>query len=73
MDNGIVLIEREMILADHFESEFRGNKYNIYRFVEPETLSIYTATNIEGEFEIGETYTCQVGFKRNKLVVLSAE
>jgi len=73
MDNGVIIVEREMILADVFQSEFKGVDYTIYRFVDGKSLNIFNATNIKGDFEVGNVYLCSLAYKKNKLVVISAE
>lgn len=67
------MIQRKMLFVDSFESEFRGNHYKIDRFVDLETLNIYSATNIKGDFQNGKVYTCTLNYKNNKLVVISVE
>jgi len=61
-----------MILVDLFESEFKGQNYTISRFVDAETLNIYTGTNLEGNLVVGQAYICGLTYKRNKLVVVLA-
>lgn len=73
MDNGVVIVERELVFVDKFESEFKDKKYSICRFVDPESLNVYNATNIDGHFEKGMSYLCSIAYKKNKLVVISAE
>lgn len=73
MDNGVIVATREMIFVNSFESNFKDKDYVIYRFVDPETLNIYTGTNLGDAYEPGHTYECQLSLKRNKIVVVSAE
>lgn len=73
MDEIVNIGSKKMICVSYFENEFKGKKYKIYRFLEKETMNIYSATNIEFEFDVGKEYMCDLAFKRNKIVVISAK
>lgn len=67
------MIKRQMVYIDGFDSVFKDKEYNISRFVDIQTLFLYTGTNLKGDFEIGKTYNCVLEYKNRKLVVISAE
>ncbi len=67
------MIKRKMILVDVFESDFKGNHYKISRFVDIETLSLYSATNLNLNLEVGKIYACTLDYKKGKIVVTSVE
>lgn len=67
------MIKRKMIFVDAFESDFKGNHYKISRFVDVETLNLYSATNLNLELEKGKIYACTLDYKNGKLVVSDVE
>lgn len=73
MDEIVRIGSKKMICVSYFENEFKGKDYKIYRFLDKETMNIYSATNIEGDFDIGKEYVCDLAFKRSKIVVTSAK
>lgn len=73
MDNGITLVSREMILADVFQTDFKNKTYTIFRFVDLDSLNIYTGSNLDFDYQIGQTYECKLSLKGKKIVVISAE
>lgn len=73
MDDIVEIGTKKMICVSYFENEFKGKEYKIYRFFDKETMNVYSATNIEGNFDVGKEYMCDLAFKRNKIVVISAK
>lgn len=73
MDTGINIGTKVMTLVDAFESEFRGKKYKIYRFVDNDKLEIYNATNLEQDLELGKDYVCTLAYKNSKIKIISVE
>lgn len=67
------MIKRKMILVDVFESDFKGNHYKISRFVDVETLNLYSGTNLNLELEKGKIYACTLDYKNGKIVVSNVE
>lgn len=67
------MIKRKMILVDVFESDFKDNHYKISRFLDIETLNLYSATNLNLELEKGKIYACTLDYKKGKIVVSNVE
>lgn len=67
------MIKRKMILVDVFESDFKGNHYKISRFLDIETLNLYSATNLNLELEKGKLYACTLDYKKGKIIVSNVE
>lgn len=60
----------ELVFLDSFISEFKGENYEIFSFVEPKTLDILRGTNLKYDnVEKGKKYACKIDYKRGKLVV----
>lgn len=62
----------QLIFLDSFDSEFKGQVYNIARFIDPNTLKILSGTNLKGEFTPYKAYQCVIEFRNNKLKIVSA-
>ena len=62
----------QLIFLDSFESEFKGNTYKIFRFLDTQSLTILSGTNLVGEYKPYKMYNCDVEFRKNKLKVISA-
>lgn len=73
MEDIVKIVSKKMVCVSYFENEFKGKEYEIYRFLDKDTMNIYSATNIEGNFEVGKEYICDLAFKRSKIVVTSAK
>lgn len=59
-----------LILLDSFISEFKGENYEIFSFVEPNTLQIIRGTNLKYDsIDKGKKYSCKIDYKRGKLIV----
>lgn len=67
------MLKRKMLFVDIFESDFKGNHYKVSRFVDIETLNIYSATNLDLDVEKGKVYICTLDYKKGKLVVSNVE
>lgn len=60
----------QLIFVETYHSDFNGNSYEIYNFVDPQSLTIIRGTNLSVEsLEVGKMYKCTIVYKRNKLVV----
>lgn len=66
-------MEFKLIYLECFESEFKGKKYVIYRFLDPNSLNILSGTDLNLSFEPYKVYKCRVEFTHNKLKVISAQ
>lgn len=62
-----------LVFLDSFDSEFKGNNYKIFRFLDPQSLTIISGTNLKGTYEQYKTYNCIIEFNHNKLKVVSAQ
>lgn len=51
------------------ETEFNGQHYNIYNFVDPKSLQIIRGTNLEVQLKEFESYDCDIRINRGKLKV----
>lgn len=61
-----------LLYLDCFESEFKGKTYKVYRFIDPNTLTIITGTDLNVVYVPYKSYKCLVEFKNNKLKVIEA-
>lgn len=62
-----------LVFLDSFDTEFKGNNYKIFRFLDPQSLNILSGTNLKDTYEQYKTYNCIVEFKNNKLKVVSTQ
>lgn len=65
----------KLVYLDCYETtEFKGEKYMIYRFLDPNSLIVITGTNLNLTFEQYKLYNCVVEWnsRKNKLKVISA-
>lgn len=72
-ERGGLLVKIKLVYLDCFESDFKDKKYTIYRFLDPNTLSVLSGTNLNLSFIQYKTYECVVEWKNNKLKVVSAQ
>lgn len=63
----------KLIYLDSFETEFKGEKYSIYRFLDPNSLNVLSGTNLNLSFIQYKTYECTIEYRNNKLKVVSAQ
>ena len=61
----------ELVYLDCFETEFKDQKYRVYRFLEPQSLQVLTGTNLNLSFEQYKHYIAIVEWKNRKLKVTS--
>ena len=62
-----------LFFLDSFESEFKGKKYEIYRFLDIQSLQIISGTDLKGVFKQYELYKCRVEWKNKKLKVVGVQ
>ena len=64
----------KLIYLDCYETEFKDEKYTIYRFIEPHSFVVITGTNLNLSFTQYQLYNCVVEWnsRKNKLKVISA-
>lgn len=65
-------MELTLIYLDSFESELKGKTYKIFRFLDPNSLTIINGTDLEQSFIPYTSYKCVVEFKNNKLKVIAS-
>lgn len=65
-------MELTLIFLDSFESELKGKTYNIFRFLDPNSLTIITGTDLNQSFVPYKEYKCMIEFKNNKLKVVTS-
>lgn len=65
-------MDLKLMFLDCFDSEFKDKNYKIFRFVDLQSLSIISGTDLEGEFEPYKVYNCHVEWKHNKFKVVAA-
>ena len=63
-------MEMTLLFLDSFESELKNKKYKIYRFLDPNSLTILTGTDLNNVYVPYKSYKCMIEFKNNKLKVL---
>lgn len=61
----------ELVYLDCFETEFKDQKYCVYRFLEPQSLQVLTGTNLNLSLEQYKHYIAIVEWKNRKLKVTS--
>lgn len=67
------MLERNLLYLESFNSEFKGKKYKISRFVDVQTLQMFSGTNLKNELVKGNVYKCMLEPKSTKLTVASVE
>lgn len=62
-----------LLYLDSFDSDFNGNTYKIYQFLDKSSLTVISGTNLDvkGDLVPYKAYNCNVEFRRNKLKVTS--
>ena len=65
-------MELNLIFLDSFESELKGKSYKIFRFLDPNSLTIITGTDLKEVYVPYKTYKCLIEFKNNKLKVVTS-
>lgn len=62
----------KLIYLGNFETEFKGNKYIIFQFLHPNSMTILSGTNLtpKKELVLDNDYTCEIAFIRNKIKVV---
>lgn len=61
----------KLIYLDSFESKLKDKTYNIYRFLDPNSLQVLTGTDLNVSLEEYKLYDCQLIWKSNKLKIVS--
>lgn len=67
------MILRNLLYVDHFTSELKDKKYEIYTFIDTPTLTVVYGTDLQGEFVSGKAYECELELKKGKVKVVSAK
>lgn len=69
------MIEKNLIFVDCFDSEFKNNTYKIYQFIDLDSMTVITGTNLNNNINLdnykGKSIPCELGIKGNKIKVLS--
>lgn len=62
----------KLVYLGKFETEFKGNKYVIYQFLHPNSMTILSGTNLEfpKDLILDNDYTCEIAYKNNKIKVI---
>lgn len=62
----------KLIYLGKFETEFKGNKYVIFQFLHPSSMTILSGTNLDlkKELVLDMDYNCEIAFKNNKIKVI---
>lgn len=63
----------KLVFLESFENEFKGKKYLIYKFLDPNSLTVLVGTNLKGAFVQYRVYTCSIEYNHNKLKIISAQ
>lgn len=65
------MIKKDLVYCGSFESKYKGKNYVISRFIDEQSLSIVSGTDIEDiqDCEKGDTVTCTLDIKGKKVVV----
>lgn len=67
------MLEVNLCYMGSFDSQFKGNKYIIYQFVDLNSMTIITGTNLNDCIDltdyVGKEVTCFVKIKGNALKV----
>lgn len=68
------MLERTLLFVETFDSEFKGRKYVISKFLDTDNLTFINGTNLSVKgLERGKAYKCVIEPKGNKLVVTDVE
>lgn len=62
-------MEIKLFYLGYFESEYKGQTYKVYRFIDPSSLTIIYGSNLNANLKENTIVQCKIGIKRNKLVV----
>ena len=63
-------MEMKLLFLDTFESEFKGKKYCVYRFLDPTSLNVISGTDLNLSFVQYQIYKCKLEWRNNKLKVI---
>ena len=71
-------MQLKLIFVDDYEFEAKdgknaGKKYHIYIFIDPNSLTKITGTDLNMTFEKYKVYGCKVEFNGGKLKVVSVQ
>lgn len=69
------MFTKPLLFVETFESEFKGNKYSISMFVDTQSLTLLSATDIKTDFELkeGTCYNCVIEPKGSKFKVIQVK
>lgn len=67
------MIEKNLVYMGCFESDFKGNKYTIYQFIDVNSMTLLTGSNLNDNIDlsayVGKEITCYLAIKGNKIKV----
>lgn len=68
------MIQKELLMVDYFESEFKGKFYKISKFFDVDSGQFYTGTDIGlDKSSVGEMYNCYLEYKNKKMTVTKVD
>lgn len=68
------MLKKRLIFLESFESDFKGKKYVISRFVDVDTFTIFSGSNLnKDDLKVGSYYVCNLELKGSKLIVSSID
>lgn len=67
------MIQKDLLLVDYFESDFKGKKYKICKFYDVYSGVYYTGSNLDLDVEklMFKEVKCNLEYKNKKMVVAS--
>ena len=65
----------KLIFLGSFETEFKGNKYIIYQFLHPNSMSVLSGTNLDlkKELILDSDYNCEIALRSGKIKVVGIQ
>lgn len=67
------MYKKKLILVDIFDSEFKGQKYTIYKFFDTDCGQYFNGTNLNKKLSVGKIYVCILDYKKGKIKVTDVE
>lgn len=68
------MLIKDLLFVESFDSEFKGNKYVISKFLDTQNLCFLNGTNLNKKnLERGKCYKCTIEPKGKKLVITDVE
>ncbi len=65
------MLKKKLVFIEQFDSEFKGNKYKLYTFLEPNLLMLIYGTDLKVDDKLvpGTIYDCSLDVKGKKIKV----